>query len=129
MVNNTCCVERQLLHANINNPKYRVNISLHWNEREVCLAKCIYSGEGALCVERWNLIKIKDEAGGEYRNYGRGEKYVQNFVEFEVLTAVVMNVATLWDIPLCSPYVNRHFGGAYHLHLQGRKSAEQKTIL
>jgi hypothetical protein len=30
------------------------------------------------------------------------------------------------DIPLCSPYVNRRFGAAYHLHLHGRKSAEQE---
>jgi hypothetical protein len=121
MVNNTCCVERQLLHANINSPKYRVNISLHWNEQEFCLAKCIYSGEGVLCVKRWNLIKIKDETGGEYRHYGRDEKYVQNFVGLEVLIAVVMNVAILWDIASCSPYVSRRFGGTYRLHLQGRK--------
>jgi hypothetical protein len=27
----------------------------------------------------------------------------------------------------CSPYVNQHFGGKYHLHLQGRKSVEKET--
>jgi hypothetical protein len=37
---------------------------------------------------------------------------------FEVLKAVVMNVIS-WDITLCSRYVNRRFGGTYHLHLQG----------
>jgi hypothetical protein len=26
-----------------------------------------------------------------------------------------------------SRYVNRRFGGTYHLHVQGRKSAEQET--
>jgi hypothetical protein len=30
-------------------------------------------------------------------------------VRFEVLTAVVMNVAFLCDIAPCSPYVNRRF--------------------
>jgi hypothetical protein len=40
---------------------------------------------------------------------------------------VVMNVAIIWGIASCSPYVNRHFGGKYHLHLHGRKSAEQET--
>jgi hypothetical protein len=39
-----------------------------------------------------------------------------------VLLAVVnelmlMNVAFNWHIALCSPYVNRRFGGTYHLHL------------
>jgi hypothetical protein len=32
-----------------------------------------------------------------------------------------MNVAIFWDIAPCSRYVNRCFGGTYHLHLQGRK--------
>jgi hypothetical protein len=27
-----------------------------------------------------------------------------------------MNAAILWDIAPCSPYVNRRFGGNYHLH-------------
>jgi hypothetical protein len=45
---------------------------------------------------------------------------------FQVFTAVVTNVAILWDILLCSPHVNRRFGGKYHLHLQGRNSEAQK---
>jgi hypothetical protein len=28
---------------------------------------------------------------------------------------------------LCSPYVNRRFGGTYDFHLQDRKSAEHET--
>jgi hypothetical protein len=48
-------------------------------------------------------------------------------VEFEVLTVVVTNVAIFWDIAPCTPYVNRRFGGTYHLHLQGRKSTEQDS--
>jgi hypothetical protein len=38
-----------------------------------------------------------------------------------------MNVAIFWDIEPCSPYVDRRFGGTYHLHFQGRKSADQET--
>jgi hypothetical protein len=40
---------------------------------------------------------------------------------------VVMKVAIFWDIAPCSPYVNRSFGGTFHLHLHGRKSAEQRV--
>jgi hypothetical protein len=36
------------------------------------------------------------------------------YVGFEVLTAVVMNVAIFWDIALCSMYVNQHFRGTCH---------------
>jgi hypothetical protein len=42
-----------------------------------------------------------------------------NTVVFEVLTAVVMNVATFSDITPCSPYVNQCFGGTCHFHFQG----------
>jgi hypothetical protein len=45
----------------------------------------------------------------------------------EVLTVVVMNAATFWDIVLHSPYVNQHFGGMYHFHLQGQISAQQES--
>jgi hypothetical protein len=37
----------------------------------------------------------------------------------EVLAAIDMNVAILWDIAACCPYVNRRFGGdrtTYELH-------------
>jgi hypothetical protein len=30
---------------------------------------------------------------------------------------------------LSSPYMNRRFGGTYHLNLQGKKSAEEETIV
>jgi hypothetical protein len=35
-----------------------------------------------------------------------------------------MKFAIFWYIAPCSTYMNRRFGGTYHLHLQGRKSAE-----
>jgi hypothetical protein len=52
-------------------------------------------------------------------------------VEFEFLTALVMEIktATFWDISSCSPYMNRRLGRIYHLHLQGRKSAEQESVV
>jgi hypothetical protein len=37
------------------------------------------------------------------------------------------NIAIFWDIPPCSPYVNRRFGRTCHLHLQDEESAEQET--
>jgi hypothetical protein len=48
---------------------------------------------------------------------------------FEVLTAVVMKITIFWDtrITPCSPLsVNRRFGRAYLLHLQGRKNKFSK---
>jgi hypothetical protein len=38
-----------------------------------------------------------------------------------------MNVAILWDVALCSPHVNRRFGGMYHLHLQQESRVQQVT--
>jgi hypothetical protein len=35
----------------------------------------------------------------------------ETWLGFEVLAAVVMNVAIFWDIAPCNPYVNRRFGG------------------
>jgi hypothetical protein len=41
------------------------------------------------------------------------------FVRFEVFTAVTMKNAFFWDVAPCRYFVNRCFGGTYHLHLQG----------
>jgi hypothetical protein len=41
--------------------------------------------------------------------------------------AVLTNVAIFRDSAPSSPYVNRRFGGMYHLHLRDRKSDEQET--
>jgi hypothetical protein len=40
-------------------------------------------------------------------------------VRFEVFTAVTMNNAVFWDVAPCRCFVNRRFGGTYHLHIQG----------
>jgi hypothetical protein len=37
-------------------------------------------------------------------------------------------VAIFWNIAPYSSYVNRRFGGTYHLHFQGRKSATCYTL-
>jgi hypothetical protein len=49
-------------------------------------------------------------------------------IGFEVITAVVMKmkIAIFWDIAPCRLNMSRCFGGMYHLHLQGQKSAEQE---
>jgi hypothetical protein len=52
---------------------------------------------------------------------------MNNVVIFEVLTAVVMNTAIVWDIAPLSPYVCRRFGGTHYLHLQGRKTDEHES--
>jgi hypothetical protein len=49
----------------------------------------------------------------------------EDCVVLEVFTEVVVNCA----IPRCSTYLYRRFDETYHLHLQGRKSAEQDTSL
>jgi hypothetical protein len=46
-------------------------------------------------------------------------------MRFEVFTAVTMKNAVFWDVAPCRSYVNRHFGGTYRLHLQGRKIRHQ----
>jgi hypothetical protein len=43
--------------------------------------------------------------------------------ELNVGTAVTVNVAIFWDVAPFIPY------GTYRLHLQGRKSAKQETIV
>jgi hypothetical protein len=32
-----------------------------------------------------------------------------------------LDVVIFWDIAPCSPFVNRRFGGTYHLHAQVRR--------
>jgi hypothetical protein len=39
------------------------------------------------------------------------------------------NVVTFWDVASCSPYVNRHFGGTYHFHLQGKNKPSTNHLL
>jgi hypothetical protein len=51
-------------------------------------------------------------------------------VGFKVLTAVVMKSTISWDITSCSPSkFKRCFGGAYRLHLQGRKISRARNQL
>jgi hypothetical protein len=46
----------------------------------------------------------------------------------DVLTAVVMKSFTIWEITPCSRMEgNRHFGGARHFHLQGRRISQARN--
>jgi hypothetical protein len=38
-----------------------------------------------------------------------------------------MKNAVFWDVAPCSSCMNRHFGGTYRLHFQGRKIRERGT--
>jgi hypothetical protein len=40
-------------------------------------------------------------------------------------TSIPMKNAVFWDVAPCRSSVNRRFGGTYHLHLHGRKSASE----
>jgi hypothetical protein len=46
--------------------------------------------------------------------------YMQEYVRFEILSAVVMNVAIFWNISPHIPYTDRRFGGMYHLKCRNR---------
>jgi hypothetical protein len=59
------------------------------------------------------------EGGYEYNNAERNVHDLLLFVRFEVFTAVIMKNAVFWDVAPCRYFVNRRFGGTYHLHLQG----------
>jgi hypothetical protein len=67
-------------------------------------------------------------------SFWRNEKCIVSFnvefsVGFEVLTAVDMNVAKIYVVAPCSPYVNRRFGGTYHPPILGKKTAEQEASM
>jgi hypothetical protein len=44
------------------------------------------------------------------------------------MTCKLKNVI-FWNVAVCRSCVNRHFGGTYHLHLQGRKIHEWGTSM
>jgi hypothetical protein len=47
-------------------------------------------------------------------------------VGFEIFTAVVMKIAIFWDTAPCSPYMNRRFGGTYHLIFRVKNQLSKK---
>jgi hypothetical protein len=50
------------------------------------------------------------------------------YVEFEVITSVVMKSTIFGDITPCSPLkVNRRFRGTFRLHLQGRRISRGRS--
>jgi hypothetical protein len=62
-----------------------------------------------------------------FNNGAIWKKWIVKFrhVGFEVFTAVTMKNTVFWNVVPCRSWVNRRFGGMYHLHLQGRKIREQ----
>jgi hypothetical protein len=47
---------------------------------------------------------------------------------FKIKTALFLISTIFWDIMLCSPLkVNRHFGGTYCLHIQGRRISQARN--
>jgi hypothetical protein len=75
--------------------------------------------------------RIKERA---LYNKGLVSKHAKNIVKrmphdvaFEVPTAVVLNVAILWDTALYIPYVNRCFGGKHHLIFRVKDQLSNKS--
>jgi hypothetical protein len=66
------------------------------------------------CYTQWYRTKLAGSAG-----------YIYVLLICLCVVYCFFYVAIFWDIAPCSPYVNRCFRGTYHLHLQGRKSAEK----
>jgi hypothetical protein len=52
---------------------------------------------------------------------------MNDYVRFEVFTAVTMKNVIFWYVGPCSSCVKQSFGGTYRLHLQGRKIRERGT--
>jgi hypothetical protein len=76
---------------------------------------------------KWDLKKLFHSVMANLNKWAiTKEEYSYRF---KILTTVVMNVAIIKDIAPCSPYINRRFGGTYHLHHQGKKSAEQESTV
>jgi hypothetical protein len=48
-------------------------------------------------------------------NKCRNDHKLNNYVGFDVFTAVTLKVAVFWDVAPYSFCVSRHFGGTYHL--------------
>jgi hypothetical protein len=70
----------------------------------------------------------------EYPNPSTDLKFAPfNFVDLiiivrsEVFMAMTTKNAFFWDVAQCRSCMNRHFGGTYRLHLQGRKIHERGT--
>jgi hypothetical protein len=52
-------------------------------------------------------------------------KKIDEFVRFEVFTAMTMKNDVFWDVASCRFCVNLRFGATYRLHFHGRKIRER----
>jgi hypothetical protein len=65
-------------------------------------------------------------SGGRLRLQRRTE---QRSRTGRLLTHTNLQVPIFWDTAPCSRYINRLFGGIYHLRFHGQKSAEQDSSM
>jgi hypothetical protein len=64
---------------------------------------------------------------GKCKNvYQDNHQLFRDFIRVMLNNKIKQN-ATIWDVAPCRSFVNRHFGGRYRFHLQGRKIRERGT--
>jgi hypothetical protein len=80
--------------------------------------------------------QINSQPGARYLNTApgsmgggvEGRVWKRNYVQLEVLTAVVQKSSIFWNITPCSPQkFNRCFGGTYRLYLQGERISHARN--
>jgi hypothetical protein len=80
----------------------------------------------SICKKCWNVLRWVSYI---YITQVHHESELHIFI-FPVpvhwLTYVVKN-AVFWDVVSCRYYINRHLGGTYHLHLQGRRKYKKSA--
>jgi hypothetical protein len=115
---------------------FRTSISARMaSSRELRWAGYVASmGENICEDENWtelnqNIFNRSIEAYSFIKKiYSACQHLTTRFVEFEVITAVVMKSTIFWDITPCSLLkVNRRFGGTYRLYIQGRRISRARN--
>jgi hypothetical protein len=71
---------------------------------------------------KWSVIK-KNYVTRENMDYIRSMSY-QCFSSY----AITIKNAVFWDVTLRGSCKHQHFGGMYHLHLQGDKNRQDRNI-
>jgi hypothetical protein len=104
-----------------------------WNIGRIIMSTTLFSHSSHILVYNKNNISNNTNQNMNYlRTFYilKGQMLTTlYFVRYEVFTAVTMKNAAFWDVVLCRSYVNRRFGGTYHLYFQGRKIRELGTIM
>jgi hypothetical protein len=74
-----------------------------------------------------NELWIGEEMGGSGRSLIDVTINISQNIGFEAVSAVHMNSTVLWIVTPYSSERARHFGGTYHLHLQGRSESQARN--